>query len=39
VFNFDKDAGTGEIRIITAAVLLENYNFDSVTYKVAPRVK
>jgi hypothetical protein len=39
VYNFNKDTGQGDIKIITAEELLNNYNFDCITYKVTPKVR
>ncbi len=37
VYDFNPETKTGDIKIITPRELFEQYNFDSITYKVTPR--
>lgn len=37
VYNFDRNTRRGKIKIITATELIENYNFDPVTYAVTKK--
>lgn len=37
VYNFDKEARHGDVRIITSSELFSDFNFDTTTWKVTPK--